>query len=76
MTKVVLLSAKGRMSPPIDMPDHERDVVSLSFVRVVSGEGKILVSVDFLKSNECVPCGDLLVPVYKEAAVTKRTAAE
>lgn len=76
MTKVVLLSAKGRMSPPIEMPDDDKDVVSLSYCRYAPGATKIVVSVDFRKTSECIPYGDSLVTVYKEVCVLKNTATE
>lgn len=72
--KVVLLTARGEMSPPIDMPTEDgRDEISLNFCRVRSGKGQILVTVDFRKTDECVVCGDSLASVYKEYATTKRS---
>lgn len=66
MTLVVLLSADGKMSPPLDIAGEEKDTVTMRLCLFEKRRFKEVCLVDFRKTDECVVHQDKLINVYKQ----------
>lgn len=66
MTKIVLMTKDGKISPPVDLEGPEQGAIQMRFAKVVGDKISTMVVLGFRKTDQCVPFGDTLLSVYKE----------